>query len=85
MSCGGQHRCDVLIEGVVELPPGGAEGRAAGEVAGEGAAEVGQGGGQDAAVGLGEQYGNRACGVSRYRWVPGSRSMMCFRRSRRRS
>ena len=59
MSCGGQPGCDVLIEGAVELLPGDGDGRAAGEVAGEGGAEVGQAGSQDAAVGLGEQDGNR--------------------------
>jgi hypothetical protein len=77
---------DALAEGVVELPPSGGEGRAAGEVAEEGRAQSGQRGGEDAPVGFGEQDGDRAAvGCELVAVGAGSRSMICLRRSRRRS
>ena len=46
---------DVVVEGVVEAPPGGGEGAALGEVWGQVGVESGQAGSQDPPVGFCEQ------------------------------
>ena len=65
---GGQSVADEVVQGAVELPPGGRQRAAFDHIGVSRGSSAVKPGAEDASVGLGEQDGDASAGVSRYRW-----------------